>query len=423
VRDSEVDNSDACSYRSEASELSALRLDISDIQEAIKNHDLWVQDASAMRSDIDDLQNSLKDHESWMGHLSIALKQIQDRENRFEGEIADIRRRLSIGSDLSTFDKKAQAPLKRTGSKGDISGTMSGGSPDHKRAKAADREDSAVAFQRVELGLTQQLGQGLRMLRTMVGAVEASLARQIDGERSARRAALADLRQELFRTQALPPAALSPPGTGVANSLTDELSKTSLEVNRISVERTALERQAEDRAAEMQNTLIELRTEMAALRAEQQLQAVASGALALASGHLSPHARLRSIKALEERVVSSQNAMAQNTAMARSRHEAQQVHQSAKAKEVPTIETWHSIEDGQKPLEAGHVGPPHFEAPHDSVLRGRPPEPDQLEKPSWTDGVDPGLPPEKGDLDSRPGNRPDKPPDEFLEEPCPEAIS
>jgi len=39
----------------EATELSDIRLDISDIQEAIKNHDLWVQDAAAMRTDIDDL--------------------------------------------------------------------------------------------------------------------------------------------------------------------------------------------------------------------------------------------------------------------------------------------------------------------------------------------------------------------------------
>jgi len=300
AHDHEGDGSEAASNHSEVSELSALRLDISDIQEAIKNHDLWVQDAVAMRTDIDDMQAAIREHENWMGRLSLEFRQLQEWTNRFNGQLADIR--WLIGSDASSG--KAVNGLRRVSNKGDILGSAgrAGGSSRHRESlvssgtKAADCDltESGQAHDRIELGLTQQLGQGLHMLRTMVTAVEGDLSRQLDGERAARRAALSDLRREF--AQALP--SLNTPLHGDGSDCTP--------VGGMGFPTTfpTYDRQPKDAASHVQlETLVsELRIEVAALRAESQLQAVAAGALAIASGHISPQGRVRSIKALEDRM-------------------------------------------------------------------------------------------------------------------------
>ena len=49
-----------------AGELADMRIEIADIKEAIRNHDLWVQDALAARNDIEGLLTKVQDHDRCM---------------------------------------------------------------------------------------------------------------------------------------------------------------------------------------------------------------------------------------------------------------------------------------------------------------------------------------------------------------------
>lgn len=323
--------SEAYSLHSE-DELGTIRMDIYELQEAIKNHDLWVQDAAAMRTDTDELQASNKEHESWMSNISVALRKMQERANRFDGELLDLRRRTS-----DRGAAKAGSSLRRVASFGNCGGASPSASlpPMDVASAKMERETADLAFggaanERIELALTQQLNQGLSMLRTMVTTVEGGLARQIEGERAARRAALEELRQELAIL--VPRPSTSTVSTALHRSLVSD-NFGGLDAGFLaSVDKLAggervvvtpnlaldffpeedallelreamssLERRAEERATETENALSVLRTDFEVLRAKQKLEAVAAGALALASGSLTSQARLRAIKALEER--------------------------------------------------------------------------------------------------------------------------
>mmetsp|Transcript_87640 Transcript_87640/g.246179 ORF Transcript_87640/g.246179 Transcript_87640/m.246179 type:complete len:377 (-) Transcript_87640:114-1244(-) len=72
------------------SELADIRLDISEIQEGIRNHDLWVQDAFAMRADVRELQEAIKEHEGWMAQFATICW-------RLEAELGEIRQRVDLG--------------------------------------------------------------------------------------------------------------------------------------------------------------------------------------------------------------------------------------------------------------------------------------------------------------------------------------
>jgi len=164
----------------------------------------------------------------------------------------------------------------------------------------------------------------------MVTSVEGGLTRQIDCERSARSAALADLRQELAMTAQLhfpsfgPSSMLSSTRASTANSpetsggppivrarVCPPIQNTANAVPSCFREDGALkqlreavgslEQRAEERVTETENALSVLRTDLEALRAEQRLEGVVASALALASSGLSSHSRLRAIKALEDR--------------------------------------------------------------------------------------------------------------------------
>mmetsp|Transcript_21836 Transcript_21836/g.60982 ORF Transcript_21836/g.60982 Transcript_21836/m.60982 type:complete len:293 (+) Transcript_21836:86-964(+) len=77
-----------------SSELADLRMEINDIQDAIKNHDLWVQDAVEMRTDISDLQASVKAHEGWMVHFAGVFWRFQAHQVKLEAKLAEIAFRL-----------------------------------------------------------------------------------------------------------------------------------------------------------------------------------------------------------------------------------------------------------------------------------------------------------------------------------------
>lgn len=309
-----LSDGDAESHHSGVSEVSALRLEIGDIQEAIKNHDLWVQDAVVMRTDVDDLQAALRDHEKWMSHLSSALRQIQERENRLEAELSSLRLQPASPAFTGAQSPKTMASpglkrvpsngsMKRAGSgsdmhKGDtpsLPGMDKPGSPE-----LPPRDDVDQLVQRIELGLSQQMGRALRMLRTMVTAVEGGLARQLDGERTARRSALAELRHEIA-VMKRPLAPKADCGTSGRKVVDEDYVEGAIGGLRYAVEK--LDQRASDAAAEAQKAITELHSELASVKAELQLQAVAAGALALTSGQLSQKARMRSMQALEDRAV------------------------------------------------------------------------------------------------------------------------
>lgn len=311
-----VTDGDAESRHSGVSEVSALRLEIGDIQEAIKNHDLWVQDAVVMRTDVDDLQAALRDHEKWMSHLSSALRQIQERENRLEAELSSLR--LQPASPAFTGGQSPKAmtspglkrvsssgSMKRAGSGNEVHKSESLGQPGTDKLGSPEvppREDVDQLVQRIELGLSQQMGRALRMLRTMVTAVEGGLARQLDGERAARRSALAELRHEIAVTKRpLAPAPDFSSGTSGRKVVDEDYVEGAIGGLRYALEK--LDQRTSDAASEAQKAITELHSELASVKAELQLQAVAAGALALTSGGLSQKARMRSMQALEDRAV------------------------------------------------------------------------------------------------------------------------
>lgn len=364
------------SHRSDCSGLSAIRMDLSDIHEAIKNHDLWVQDAAAMRADIDELQTAIQKHEGWMAELSTALHDIRRKEDRLEGLLPVLMRRASTKAQPAAGGLAAR-PSSPGGSPGagalhaeslqaspaslgfstSSRSRLSSSKPRGLRAVASlhgcDTDDGVVSatganaprgsagserlstdsedvdnteMDRLEIGLTQQLSRGLRMLRNMVTAVEGGLARQLDGERAARRAAFAELRLEIAAVSAstaITAASIEDSNAGLTltgaggkgghSAVSAAWSAQAREgidgsMRGLRDAMAMLEQRAADRWAQAERSLAELRSELLALRTEQHLQAVATGALALTSGRLSPDARLRSIKALEDRAASVQRS-------------------------------------------------------------------------------------------------------------------
>lgn len=361
------------SHRSDCSGLSAIRMDLSDIQEAIKNHDLWVQDAAAMRSDIDELQAAIQKQEGWMTELSTALRDIRKKEDRLEGLLPVLMRRASTKAQPAAGGSAAR-PSSPGGSPGSgalhaeslqashgfstssrsrLSSSKPGGLRPVASWHGCDADDGVVSatganaprgsagserlstdsedvdnteMDRLEIGLTQQLSRGLRMLRNMVTAVEGGLARQLDGERAARRAAFAELRLEIAAVSAstaITAASIEDSNAGVTfaagggegghSAVSAAWSAQAREgidgsMRGLRDAMAMLEQRAADRWSQAERSLAELRSELLALRTEQHLQAVATGALALTSGRLSPDARLRSIKALEDRAASVQRS-------------------------------------------------------------------------------------------------------------------
>lgn len=254
-----------------------MRLDISEIQEAIKNHDAWVQDAAAMRTDIDNIHVAIRDHEGWMAKVSKALRQMQAKDQTLENDIASLR-----SASARSQDSVLQLSGDRCGQDGSD--------------EEEDAEDYEAAISRIDATLTQQLSCGFKLLRTVVSAVQSGLVRQIEIERGARRAALTELRSQVTSHS----KDMSPGRTDWQLSKIDEVRFESAIANlRESVH--VLEEQSADWASETERGFADLRREMAAVRAEQQMQAVASGSLALTSAGLSHRARQRTLKALEKR--------------------------------------------------------------------------------------------------------------------------
>lgn len=354
----------------EASELSDIRLDISDIQEAIKNHDLWVQDAVVMRNDVDGLQATIQEHQSWMRDVTSVVRQLQAKGEHLANEVADIRHQLTLtlpgsGCRLPTTDSSGSGPglpnanasahaasssapapaiaERGFGSKyvstahGDTKIDMNGVADADKIVNPgnglleADPDISSLVKT-----LSRQLDCGMRMIRSMVSTVEGSLVRQIDAERSARRAALAELRHEMAsvsrRLTALDGESLTTSGAskesllilsngGCSGSAAQgavpfatasrpqilEVMEAATANWRNSLD--AVEHHTMEKFVEADRAIASLRADVAALRSEQQLQAVAAGTLALTSGGLSQQARQRCLTALGERAVVTGQSM------------------------------------------------------------------------------------------------------------------
>lgn len=187
----------------EDSELADMRLDISDIQEAIKNHDLWVQDAAATRGDIDDLQKAIREHEGWMSNLTGIVRQTQEREDSLAQQLADLRSQVELSkrahqaNGAGELDLPGPALPQPRGAARESAPEASAPLESDRRSAKRDERTSVSELHRLVVGLDEQLNCGLRTLRTMVTSIEGSLVRQIDGERSARRAMVLEVRQEL----------------------------------------------------------------------------------------------------------------------------------------------------------------------------------------------------------------------------------
>lgn len=300
--------------RWEANELADIRVDISDIHEAIRNHDLWVQDASAMRSDIDTLQSVMREHEGWMAQIANVVRQLQAKEEALEVELAEIRRQLHMRSWSGVSSSAASAAAANV----DLLNGGRSGQPEPSEVETekgatvnGDAPDSEI--HRLVMNLVQQLNCGLRMIRTMVNAVEGSLVRQLDGERAARRAAVFELRQELVTSRQLAAGRPAAPDSGmkalvdVKNDLLHEPSKHDLReyceaaIRSVRSSINSVEERASEKSIEAERSVEALRKDMAALRAEQQLQAVAAGAIALTSGGLSQQGEQKFLSALGAR--------------------------------------------------------------------------------------------------------------------------
>jgi len=301
-------------------ELADMRLDISDLQDAVKNHDLWVQDAVAMRQDIEEIQKSIGDHEGWMQNLSSVVRQIQAREDYLAKNVADLRHQVGLVG-LQSKAVASQALPATAGGDPESTGPLlwNGAQTDSAIFEADGRQklsmlrttefivsepvgmtngtkgESSLAeneMQKLVMGLNKQLNSGLRMLRTMVTAVEGSLLRQIDSERTNRRTAIAELRGEFSR---LRDGTMGHVGNMATVGATSS-NQSSLGALRETV--NGLERRTADKAAEVERMVLGLRTELTALRTEQQLQAVAASALALTQGTCNGEERSRILSKL-----------------------------------------------------------------------------------------------------------------------------
>lgn len=159
--------------QAEMQELSALRFEICDIQEAIRNHDAWVQDAAYMRTDIDEIRSWITEQNKWMLGVNSALEQLQKKDQLAATQIEDLRRTV-------------QQPQAK-----EDSGARS------RSRSCEDDQGLEQEIQRIEVGLANQVSCGLRMLRTMMTDIEAGLVRQLEIERQARKAMVAEVRSEL----------------------------------------------------------------------------------------------------------------------------------------------------------------------------------------------------------------------------------
>lgn len=328
-------------------ELSDIRLDISDIQEAIKNHDMWVQDAVSMRKDIDELQASIREHEAWMANLSGVVRQIQVRDETLRQEVAGLRQKASLQGDADAAGHFMPFQIERPS-------VMPTTVADRPFSVNGDTSSVSKELQNVVVRLTRQLNGELRMLRTLVSSVEGTFAKQIESERSARRNAVLELRRE-FSTSRQPgsfdacnPVGHAPggvfgnpagePHAGSEAGLSRSETDVALSALRSVVD--ALEKRTSDRSAETERAVLELRAELAALRTEQQLQMVAVSAGALTSSEHSQKARNRFLSALGERSVVDRGRSPQGTASATSNHG---------SGDAPTWSSSHSQRDGASP--------------------------------------------------------------------------
>mmetsp|Transcript_45049 Transcript_45049/g.107033 ORF Transcript_45049/g.107033 Transcript_45049/m.107033 type:complete len:361 (-) Transcript_45049:33-1115(-) len=246
-------------------ELSTMRLDIADIQDAIKNHDLWVQDAAHMRSDIEALQAGQQDHELWMSKVTRQLQQMQEKELALERELS-ILRRPSIGSGPNLDGSYRDIALTNT--------------------ESTTLPTSAIDD--IQASISKQINRALLTLKAMVSTAEEGLVKQLESERAARRAAVMEARREIATFARSVEAGSAAASGGVQTTDVKAGANPAVEATLTTLQLTvqSLERETQERLSQADARLNEFKGELTQLRAEQQLQALSSGPLAISTSSL-----------------------------------------------------------------------------------------------------------------------------------------
>eukprot|EP00747_Dinoflagellata_sp_TGD_P058435 gnl/TRDRNA2_/TRDRNA2_151115_c0_seq2.p1 gnl/TRDRNA2_/TRDRNA2_151115_c0~~gnl/TRDRNA2_/TRDRNA2_151115_c0_seq2.p1 ORF type:complete len:513 (-),score=92.85 gnl/TRDRNA2_/TRDRNA2_151115_c0_seq2:6-1544(-) len=308
-------------------DLSQVKLDIEEMQEAIRNHDAWVLDAAAMRQDVDKLQERLQQHEEWMGRLATTLRNMHSKELRLSDDFECFKAEV-MGKLFWTADAAATSVVKGVSSSSITSVASTAASPTsgsltpstpraQEKVNFSGRQDVPVTLKvceppaqaesvqtvldkestedlkaelkRLEDGFALQLSHGLDALKNAIARAEGTLVRQIESERNARCAAIARVRDELMiANRCIQPGT----GTSADDVVNGAIAKLQ---NFFDNQETGATTQA--RTAE--GALAEIRSELAEMKGEQQLQAVTVSALAVAFPRLSERARQRSLQALD----------------------------------------------------------------------------------------------------------------------------
>eukprot|EP00928_Gymnodinium_smaydae_P041857 TRINITY_DN28273_c0_g1_i1.p1 TRINITY_DN28273_c0_g1~~TRINITY_DN28273_c0_g1_i1.p1 ORF type:complete len:436 (+),score=77.98 TRINITY_DN28273_c0_g1_i1:162-1469(+) len=299
----------------EEQELSEMRLDINEIQEAIKNHDLWVQDAVAMRADIEDLQGAVREHEGWMANVTSVMRTIQARDSALHKEVAHLKHQVLLSSAYSNFQAGVRTPKENgvrtpdapqgAGSEVQPHLELSLASLDLRSLNDAHPATGSVcggaALERLSTGSTSSVmtvGNGDPAganngadTRRMAATLENFVARKLEAERQELRATLDAFRLELAELRpARPdrsPCEVCPAqadGHLAARRPSDGMALDAAAAGGpVRSQLDALEQRMRDKMLDVERTVLEMRAGMDSLRTELSLQAVASGARKLAT--------------------------------------------------------------------------------------------------------------------------------------------
>eukprot|EP00927_Polykrikos_kofoidii_P057263 TRINITY_DN51388_c0_g1_i1.p1 TRINITY_DN51388_c0_g1~~TRINITY_DN51388_c0_g1_i1.p1 ORF type:complete len:393 (+),score=53.80 TRINITY_DN51388_c0_g1_i1:90-1181(+) len=98
-------------HSDDGSELWGIHIAITELQEAVRNHDLWVLDAAAMRTDIEGLVKEIGESREWMGKLASVLRQVQKDVRSICLELGEFRE--ASRTDSSTCRTRVARELTR----------------------------------------------------------------------------------------------------------------------------------------------------------------------------------------------------------------------------------------------------------------------------------------------------------------------
>lgn len=189
-------------------ELADLRMEICDINETLRHHDLWVKDAEAMRADVEQLKQSSDGYKVWLENITGLLRFLKAREIELAHQVAALRKQVAqldirCSSPHEAQDVSSDAELSR---RSPLRATE-GSSPEkaqemwsrmHARSEPTEEQLSPSSVDRVSFQTVKDVEL---LLRSQLADLETSLKDQLQAEHVEWRREIAALHESMKNLQ------------------------------------------------------------------------------------------------------------------------------------------------------------------------------------------------------------------------------